>query len=205
MNFFIQGVVLGFSIAAPVGPIGVLCIRRTLAHGMLSGLISGLGAATADAVYGFIAVFGVSAVAVLLLDYQTYLRFVGGLFLLYIGYKTFKARPSTSTGQVTEKAKNEGLLKAYVSTLLLTITNPLTILSFAAIFTGLGVGAKGVPYISAYFLVGGVFIGSMLWWLSLSIMVTLLRHNFSQKRLKLVNEISGIIIVGFGIFSLTAV
>ncbi|MEA5092959.1 hypothetical protein SDC9_34077 [bioreactor metagenome] len=205
MNFFIQGVVLGFSIAAPVGPIGVLCIRRTLAHGMLSGLISGLGAATADAVYGFIAVFGVSAVAVLLLDYQTYLRFVGGLFLLYIGYKTFKARPSTSTGQVTEKAKNEGLLKAYVSTLLLTITNPLTILSFAAIFTGLGVGMKGVNYISASCLVGGVFIGSMLWWLSLSGIVSVLRHNFSQKRLKLVNEISGFIILGFGIFSLTSI
>ena len=205
MNFFIQGVVLGFSIAAPVGPIGVLCIRRTLAHGMLSGLISGLGAATADAVYGFIAVFGVSAVAVLLLDYQTYLRFVGGLFLLYIGYKTFKARPSTSTGQVTEKAKNEGLLKAYVSTLLLTITNPLTILSFAAIFTGLGLGMKGVNYISAFCLVGGVFIGSMLWWLSLSGIVSVLRHNFSQKRLKLVNEISGFIILGFGIFSLTSI
>ena len=194
MNFFIQGVVLGFSIAAPVGPIGVLCIRRTLAHGMLTGLISGLGAATADAVYGFIAVFGVSAVAVLLLDYQTYLRFVGGLFLLYIGYKTFKARPSTSTGQVTEKAKNEGLLKAYVSTLLLTITNPLTILSFAAIFTGLGVGMKGVNYISAFSLVVGVFIGSMLWWLSLSGILSVLRHNFSQRRLKLVNEISGFII-----------
>jgi threonine/homoserine/homoserine lactone efflux protein len=203
MDFFIQGVVLGFSIAAPVGPIGVLCIRRTLAHGMLTGLISGLGAATADAIYGLIAVFGVSVVSVILLDYQTYLHCVGGLFLLYIGYKTFKAMPVVA--EITGKANNAGFLKAYVSTLLLTITNPLTILSFAAIFTGLGVGAKGVPYISAYFLVGGVFIGSMLWWLSLSIIVNFLRHNFSQKRLKLVNEISGIIIVGFGIFSLTAV
>ena len=202
MNFFIQGVVLGFSIAAPVGPIGVLCIRRTLAHGMLTGLISGLGAATADAVYGFIAVFGVSAASVLLLNYQTHLRFVGGLFLLYIGYKTFKAMPSTD--QVAEKAKNEGFLKAYASTLFLTITNPLTILSFAAIFTGLGVGAKGVPYISAFSLVVGVFIGSMLWWLSLSGILSVLRHNFSQRRLKLVNEISGFIIVGFGIFSLAS-
>jgi len=203
MDFFIQGVVLGFSIAAPVGPIGVLCIRRTLARGMLNGLISGLGAATADAIYGVIAVFGVSAVSVFLLDYQTYFHCIGGLFLLYIGYKTFKAMPASA--EVPGKADNAGFIKAYVSTLLLTITNPLTILSFAAIFTGLGVGGKGVPYISAYFLVGGVFIGSMLWWLSLSGIVNLLRHNFSQKRLKLVNEISGLVIVGFGLFSLTAI
>jgi threonine/homoserine/homoserine lactone efflux protein len=202
MDFFIQGIVLGFSIAAPVGPIGVLCIRRTLAHGMLNGLISGLGAATADAAYGFIAVFGISVVSVILLDYQNYLRFVGGLFLLYIGYKTFKAMPSTE--QAAEKVKNEGLLKSYASTLFLTITNPLTILSFAAIFTGLGVGMEGVNYISAFCLVGGVFIGSMFWWLSLSGVVSVLRHNFSQKRLKLVNEISGFIIAGFGIFSLAS-
>ncbi|MDD4721402.1 MAG: LysE family transporter [Acidaminococcaceae bacterium] len=202
MDFFIQGVVLGFSIAAPVGPIGVLCIRRTLTHGMLSGLISGLGAATADAVYGFIAVFGVSAVSVLLLDYQTNLRFVGGLYLLYIGYKTFKATPRTN--HLEEKAKNEGLLKAYASTLFLTITNPLTILSFAAIFMGLGLSMKGVNYISAFSLVVGVFIGSMLWWLSLSGILSVLRHNFSQRRLKLVNKISGFIIVGFGIFSLAS-
>lgn len=202
MHLFIQGIVLGCSIAAPVGPIGVFCIRRTLAHGMLSGLISGLGAATADAVYGFIAVFGISAVSVFLLDYQQYLRFFGGLFLLYIGYKTFKAMPSTD--KALEKGKNPGLLKAYVSTMLLTITNPLTIFSFAAIFTGLGVGMKDVNYISAFCLVGGVFIGSMLWWLSLSGIVSVLRQNFGQRRLKLVNEISGFIIAGFGIFSLAS-
>jgi threonine/homoserine/homoserine lactone efflux protein len=202
MDFFIQGVVLGVSIAAPVGPIGVLCIRRTLAHGMLNGLISGLGAATADAIYGVIAVFGVSAVSVLLLDYQIYLRCIGGLFLLYIGCITFQAMPASAEG--AGKLSNKGLLRAYLSTMLLTITNPMTILSFAAIFTGLGIGTQGIKYISAFFLVGGVFIGSILWWLCLSGMVNLLRHNFSRKRLKLINKLSGLVIIGFGIFSLTA-
>jgi len=201
MIFLIQGIVLGFSIAAPVGPIGVLCIRRTLANGMANGFISGLGAATADAIYGFIAVLGISAVSAFLLDYQSYLRFIGGIFLLYLGYTTFKSMPS----EVAGNASDEGLLKAYASTLFLTITNPLTIMSFAAIFAGLGVGAKGENYISSFFLVIGVFIGSMLWWLILSGMVNVLRHDFDQKRLQLVNQLSGIIITGFGIFSLISI
>jgi len=201
MLFLIKGIFLGFSIAAPVGPIGVLCIRRTLANGMGIGFISGLGAATADAIYGFIAVLGISAVAIFLLDYQAYLRLVGGVFLLYLGYTTFKSMPA----EVAANISGEGLLGAYTSTLFLTITNPMTIMSFAAIFAGMGVGTMGVNYISSFFIVLGVFIGSMLWWLILSGMVNVLRSNFNQKRLRLVNQLSGIIITAFGIFSLISI
>jgi len=201
MLFLIKGIFLGFSIAAPVGPIGVLCIRRTLANGMGIGFISGLGAATADAIYGFIAVLGISAVAIFLLDYQAYLRLVGGVFLLYLGYTTFKSMPA----EVAANTSGEGLLGAYTSTLFLTITNPMTIMSFSAIFAGMGVGTMGVNYISSFFIVLGVFIGSMLWWLILSGMVNVLRSNFNQKRLKLVNQLSGIIITTFGIFSLISI
>lgn len=198
MLFLIKGIVLGLSIAAPVGPIGVLCIRRTLANGMVIGFISGLGAATADAIYGFIAALGISAVSAFFLDHQSYLRVIGGVFLLYLGYTTFKSLPA----KVAANASGEGLIGAYVSTLFLTITNPLTIMSFAAVFAGLGVGAIGENYISSIFLVIGVFLGSMLWWLILSGMVNVLRHNFNQNRLKLVNQLSGLIITAFGISSL---
>lgn len=197
MLFLIKGIVLGVSIAAPVGPIGILCIHRTLAKGMIIGFISGLGAATADAIYGSIAAFGISAVSVFFLDHQSYLRIIGGTFLLYLGYTTFKSRPA----KVAANASGEGPLGAYASTLFLTITNPLTIMSFAAVFAGLGIGAIGENYISSVLLVTGVFLGSMLWWLTLSGMVNVLRHNFNQQRLKLVNQLSGLIIIGFGIAS----
>jgi len=199
MLFLIKGIILGLSIAAPVGPIGVLCIRRTLANGIGNGFVSGLGAATADAIYGFMAVLGVSVVAVFLSEYQSCLRLVGGIFLLYLGYTTFQSMPAN----VAASANGEGLLGAYVSTLFLTITNPMTIMTFAAIFAGLG--AIGEDDRSSFFLVIGVFIGSMLWWLILSGMVNVLRHKFDQKRLKLVNQLSGIIIIGFGIVSLISI
>ena len=201
MFFLLKGILLGFSIAAPVGPIGVLCIRRTLANGMKNGFLSGLGAATADAIYGLLAVLGISVVSIFLLEYQSYLRMIGGIFLLYLGYTTFKARPA----EVSANASEEELLGAYGSTLLLTITNPMTIMSFAAIFAGLGVGAASESYLSSIFLVIGVFIGSMLWWLFLSGMVNMLRHKFDQKRLKLVNQLSGLVITIFGICSLMSI
>jgi threonine/homoserine/homoserine lactone efflux protein len=194
MLFLIKGLILGISIAAPVGPIGVLCIRRTLASGMIIGFISGLGAATADAIYGSIAALGISAVSTFLLDNQSYMRIIGGAFLIYLGYTTFKSIPS----QIAADARGEGIVGSYISTLFLTITNPLTIMSFAAVFAGLGGSAIG----NSFSLVLGVFLGSMIWWLILSGMVNALRHNFDQKRLKLVNQFSGIIITSFGVFSL---
>ena len=201
MLVFIQGVVIGFSIAAPVGPIGVLCIRRTLAKGMVAGVISGLGAATADAIYGIIAICGVSALSVVLLEYKTYLHFIGGTFLLYMGYKIFKALPASV--EAAEGDSEETILRDYVSTVFLTLTNPMTIFSFAAILAGLDIETQGAGYLAPALLVGGVFIGSMFWWLCLSIMVNLLRRNFSRSWLKLVNRISGLVIIGFSIFSLS--
>jgi len=198
MLFLLKGIIFGFSIAAPVGPIGILCIRRTLAKGAAAGIISGLGAATADALYGLIAALGISAAAVFLVDHQIYLRLIGGMFLLYLGYKTFKSRPA----EVTASARGGSLLGAYASTLLLTITNPLTIMSFAAVFAALGAGATGENSMSSFMLVVGVFIGSMLWWLILSGIISLLRHKFNPRRLKWINQLSGLIIAGFGIVSL---
>ncbi len=197
-GFFFRGVIIGFSIAAPVGPIGVLCIRRTLAEGRLSGFISGIGAATADAVYGCIAGFGLTFVSSILISQQAWLRLIGGAFLLYLGLKTFLARPA----EQAPPAKGKGLAAAYASTFFLTITNPMTILSFAAIFAGLGVGSTGGNYVAGALLVSGVFVGSALWWLSLSGGVGLLRKKFNPRSLRWVNRMSGAVITVFGLLAL---
>ncbi|MDF2564209.1 MAG: Lysine exporter protein [Massilibacillus sp.] len=196
--FFMKGIILGFSIAAPVGPIGVLCIRRTLANGIFNGVLSGLGTATADAMYGSIAAFGVTIISNFLFDHQFYLRFLGGLFLLYLGYTTYRSIPAETAAQTSSK----GIFGAYTSAFFLTLTNPMTIMSFAAVFAGLGIGTTGESYTLAGLLVFGVFLGSMLWWLLLSGMVNALRASFDTKRLKYVNQFSGFIIASFGIVSL---
>jgi threonine/homoserine/homoserine lactone efflux protein len=199
-EFYLRGAVIGLAIAAPVGPTGVLCIRRTLSDGRLSGLASGLGAATADALYGAVAGFGLTFVSTFVVSQQVWLRIVGGLFLLYLGMRTFLSKPST-----TADGAGKGLLGAYASTLALTLTNPLTILSFAVDFAGLGLGNGSSDYLSAGLLVLGVFCGSALWWLLLSGGVSLLRSRFSYKGLWWVNRISGILILLFGIVALVGV
>ncbi len=197
-SFLLRGLIMGFSIAAPVGPIGVLCIHRTLAEGRSSGLISGLGAATADAIYGCIAGFGLTFISSILISQQGWLRIVGGAFLCYLGLKTFLSEPAKGAAS----AAGNGLGSAYASTFFLTLTNPMTILSFAAIFAGLGVASSGGNYISAGVLVVGVFIGSALWWLILSGGVGVFRGKFNYQGLQWVNRISGAIIAGFGLFAL---
>ncbi len=201
ISFYLKGLLIGFSIAAPVGPIGVLCIRRTLSDGRLIGLVSGLGAATADATYGCLAAFGLTFVTGFLVSQQMWLRLIGGLFLLYLGIKTFMAAPASQSATSTP---GRGLFGSYLSTFLLTITNPLTILSFAGIFIGLGLGVGNGDYLAATALVLGVFTGSALWWLLLSGGISLLRSRFTYKGLWWVNRISGILIVGFGIAALIA-
>jgi len=200
LAFFVKGVVLGFSIAAPVGPIGVLCMRRTLGSGMLNGFLSGMGAATADGLYGCLAAFGVTAITNLLLEQQSLVRLTGGFFLLYLGISTFRAIPEGDGGRESCK----GLLRAYVSVFFLTVTNPMTILSFGAIFAGLGIGAaRGNPALAGL-MVLGVVTGSALWWLTLSGTVSFFRERFDQGRLRWVNRFSGLIIGGFGVANLVS-
>jgi threonine/homoserine/homoserine lactone efflux protein len=197
-SLFLRGLVIGFSIAAPVGPIGVLCIRRTLADGQMYGLISGLGAATADALYGCVAAFGLTIISSFLIGQKIWFSLIGGLFLLYLGIKTLLSKPA----EQAVKAGGNGLLGAYTSTFLLTLTNPMTILAFAAIFAALGLGNTSGSYASALILVLGVFCGSALWWLLLSGGVGLFRDKFNAKGLLWVNRISGVIITAFGIVAL---
>jgi threonine/homoserine/homoserine lactone efflux protein len=199
VGLLIKGIIIGFAIAAPVGPIGVLCIRRTLADGRLPGFVSGLGAATADAGYGAVAAFGLTLITDFLMEGASWLRLIGGAFLLFLGIRTFFARPAERAAPV----RNGGLVGAYASTFFLTLTNPTTILSFAAIFAGLGAGSPNGNPSSAMLLVLGVFLGSALWWLVLSGTAGLFRAKLSAGGLRWVNRVSGTIITAFGVLALS--
>ena len=202
LTFLLRGLVIGFSIAAPVGPIGVLCIRRTLAEGRASGLVSGLGAASADAMYGMVAAFGLTFISSFLIDQKIALRLIGGAFLLYLGVKTLLAKPAEQTQTMATEDRN--LIAAYASTFFLTVTNPLTNISFAAIFAGLGIVSANGNYLTAATLVVGVFLGSALWWLVLSGGVAVLRSRVNAFALQWVNRISGVVIAAFGLVALVS-
>jgi threonine/homoserine/homoserine lactone efflux protein len=197
-----RGFLLGFAVAAPVGPIGVLVIRRTLAVGPRTGFVSGLGAATADAAYGCVAVLGLTAVTHLLVAHAGLLRVGGGAFLCWFGLRTLLARP-VSGGEAGGPARP--LWTAYGSTLLLTVTNPMTILSFAAAFAGLGL-ADGVTGPGAgLWLVAALFLGSMLWWALLSGTAGLLRGTLGTAVLRRVNWVAGLLLVGFRLAAVAGV
>jgi threonine/homoserine/homoserine lactone efflux protein len=199
-SFFIRGLLIGLSIAATVGPMSLLCIQRTLNRGQLYGLISGLGIATADGVYGSIAAFGLTLITNFLVSEQIWIRLIGGLFLIYLGIKTILSKPAERAAVL--KTKSNGYFGAYTSTFLLTLTNPLTILSFTAIFAGIGVGSAGKSILSATAVVIGVFTGSTLWWIILTSGVSLLRKKIIPQWLLWINRISGSIITLFGMLAL---
>lgn len=196
-SFFFKGAIIGLSIAAPVGPIGVLCIRRSLANGRLVGFVTGLGAATADALYGCVAGFGLTVISSFLMDQRFWLGLIGGIFLCYLGVRTFVSKPAEKPAD----ARAENLPSAYLSTLALTLTNPTTILSFIAVFAGFGLGASP-NYFAACIMVLGVFIGSALWWLFLSTGVAIFHSRVTPAWMRNINRLSGAIIFAFGTYAL---
>ena len=196
-ELFARGVILGFTIAAAVGPISLLVIRRTLAEGEIVGLASGLGVATADATYGAIAAFGLGAITNVLVGGQRVLGLVGGAFLLWLAWRTARAEP---TEPASTLARRGGLAGAYLSILGLTLTNPMTILSFAALFAGLGIAPGDVA--GAASITAGVFIGSSAWWLLLTLTVGAVRSRVTRAWLGRINVASGLVI---GAFALVAI
>ncbi len=196
-DFLFKGFIIGFSVAAPVGPIGVLTIKRTLTEGRLAGFVTGMGAALADTVYGVVAGFGLTAISSFLLTQTFWLQLIGGLFLLFLGVKTVVSKPA-------EKAANsnsKGLFNNFISTFFLTVTNPSTILSFIAIFAGFGLGATTTNNSSATTIVLGVFLGSAVWWLILSSVVGAFQAKITPQHLIWINRLSGLILLSFGVFA----
>jgi threonine/homoserine/homoserine lactone efflux protein len=198
-DLFLKGLAIGFAIAAPVGPIGVLCVRRSVEGGPRLGLATGAGAAVADAAYGAVAAFGLTAVSSFLVGGRFWLQLLGGLFLLHLGLASFRAK----SGPTAESPAVIGLLPAFASTVLLTLANPATILSFVAIFAGFGLG--GAPgYFPAAAMVAGVFTGSLAWWLILSQGVGFFHARLSSGWTRGINRVSGCVLVLFGIAALVA-
>lgn len=195
LRFFIEGLVIGFVVAVPVGPLGLLCINRALSTGPAYGLSSGLGVATADAIAAGIAVLGLTLVSGFLFDQQIWLRLIGGIFLCYLGCNIYMTTP------VEQPAVNDvnGLLGAYATTFLLTFSNPLTIFSFIAIYAGWGVESLSGNYFLAGVLTVGVFAGSSLWWVALTVGLTAFRDRFSARTLRWIHRVSGTVIAGFGV------
>jgi threonine/homoserine/homoserine lactone efflux protein len=194
--FFLKGIAVGLVIAVPVGPVGVVCIRRTIFEGRLFGLLSGLGAATADTIFGIIAGFGLTVVSDLLLGYQEWMRAAGGLFLVYIGISALRKRVVRPEKLETSA---ENLLSAYLSTFVLTITNPLTILAFLGIFAGVGFTGEEATLGRAAMLVAGVLVGSLIWWIGICLGAGLFRDSFGEWHLVWLNRISGGILTLSGI------
>lgn len=199
---FLKGLGVGLAVAAPVGPVGVLCVRRTLDHGPWVGLVSGLGAAGADACYGAVAGFGLTTVAGFLIDFQDPLRLVGGAFLMFLGGRLLargpiQGDPTAGTGQTS-------LAGAFGSCFLLTLTNPATVISFVAIFAGLGLIGEAADYVAATSLVTGVFVGSAMWWLALSGFVSLVRGRVTPSIMLWINRASGTLITVFGVGALAS-
>ena len=194
-GFFLQGLLIGFSISVPVGPVGVMVIRRTLAEGFASGLSAGLGCATGMALYGSVIGFGLTAVSDLLVRQQRPLGIVGGLFLIYLGYTIIRAAPPDPAAA----SQRRSLRGAYGSTFALTIVSPAVILYFIAIFAGSGLVERRRDYPTAFILVLGVFLGALGWWLLLSGLVTLLRARLNTSALRWANWGSGLAIAAFGV------
>lgn len=191
----LKGIAIGFTLAAPVGPIGVLCIRRTLAEGRRSALSTMLGAATADMVYGLVAAFGVTLVSEFVAQHTAWFRLIGGVIMLFMGVRTYRAHIPPTPPRLTfnEHAGN------FVTTFLLTLTNPLTLFAFAAVFAGVGTVTELSSTDTAAMLVGGVFLGSLLWFGSLSTLTYIFRTFLRTKGLDLINRITGTLIVLFGV------
>ena len=194
---FLKGVAFGFVLAATVGPMWILCFRRTIASGALIGFVSGMGIAVADSLYGAIAAFGLTAISGLLLSYSFWVGLVGAAFLVYLGIKALIGAPPAASPE--EKAT--GLVKAFLSTLGLTLTNPPTILAFVAIFAGLGL-ASTADYGAASLIVLGVFLGSAAWWLILSTAAARLRERIGPRLARAINVVSGVSILGFAAWQL---
>jgi threonine/homoserine/homoserine lactone efflux protein len=196
--FFVKGIAIGIAIAVPVGPVGILCMRRTIFDGKLAGLVSGLGAATADACFGAIAGFGLTVISDWLLGYQEWLRLAGAGFLFYIGGSALVAEPPAATPPPRTR---ESLLRDYASTFALTLSNPVTLLAFFAIFAGIGLAGEQATLGRAAMLVAGVWIGSFMWWLALSLGAGSFLGAFDRRHLKWINRGSGgiLLLAGAGL------
>jgi threonine/homoserine/homoserine lactone efflux protein len=193
---FIKGFLIGLVVAAPLGPIGIICLQRTLSKGYLSGLFSGLGISTADAIYGALATFGITAISSFLISQELWLKIIGGIVVCGLGIRIYRQAGSQ---KMSESANHRSCFGAYFSALILTLVNPALIFSFVAIFASLGIVYTPANHFPTLLLVAGVFSGSAIWWVFLSGVASRLQKRFADSFIQKINQVSGFLIAGFGI------
>jgi threonine/homoserine/homoserine lactone efflux protein len=194
-ELFIHGIIIGIALAAPVGPIAFVCVQRSLAHGRLHGISSGLGIATADAIYAAVTAFGLALISDFLLTRQWFFRLFGGIALIAVGLRIVFAAPHDATTD----PENESYLADYTTMLAFTLANPLTILFFAIIIPGFGVVISGSTWVTSTIFVIGVFLGEVAWWVFLCGTLGSMRSYLTRERLHLINRLSGLVITAFGV------
>lgn len=195
----IKGIIIGLSASVPLGPIGLICIQKTLNNKRTNGIVAGTGAALADTFFAVVAAFGISAVHNFIETQQLFLRISGGIILIFLGFKFLLTNPAI---QIRKKRnKNNNLWADFASVFLLTLSNPLTVVIFGAIFAGFGIIPKESRWLDVIMLISGVFIGAMIWWISLVNIINLFRKKFRLRRLWWMNKIMGVIIIVFGLFA----
>jgi threonine/homoserine/homoserine lactone efflux protein len=201
LSLFLRGILVGVAIAVPVGPIGVLCVRRTILRGPISGLISGLGAAVADTLFGCVAALGLTAISDTLIQHQAWLKLGGGAFLCAIGLRSFTNDPKPPPRGPADRS----LVGDFASTFALTLTNPVTILALAAIFAALGVISEDLDAAATAWLVGGVFAGSAAWWLLLAAIALPIRGRLDPNHLEWIARVAGVLLLASGLYVLASI
>jgi threonine/homoserine/homoserine lactone efflux protein len=194
VSLFIQGIIIGLTLAVPVGPIALMCIHRTVIEGRLHGIFSGLGVATADSCYAAISVLGLTVISGVIVSHQYPFRFLAAFVLIIIGIRVFMAAPRC----ICAETEHETYLKDYLSMVAIAIANPLTLVFFLVLLPGIGVFVQGNSFFSALEFVAGVFLGSAVWWIILCGFIGSVRSRISQERFGLINRVSGLLIACFG-------
>jgi len=194
-SLFVQGIIIGLTLAVPVGPLALICIQRTVTEGRLHGIFSGIGVATADSFYAAVTFLGLTFISGLIIAQQYLFRFLAGVVLILLGIRVFLSIPSV----ISAKTEHETYLKDYLSMVALAIANPLTLVFFLVILPGYGVVIHGTSFLSAAEFVAGVFFGSMVWWIVLCGSIGSVRSRLSQENLGRINRISGLFISCFGV------
>ena len=203
VEFLLKGLIVGFLASIPIGPVGVLCIQRTINKGRFSGLFSGMGAATVDAFFALVAALGLTYIINFIEEQHFYIQLIGGVILIILGSRIFNTNPIKQIRK--HRRKKNKLIEDFFSVLFLTLSNPLAIFLFIAAFAGIGMVTSKDSSLKSSLIVLGVFIGAMLWWFTLTFLVDLFRKHFRLKQLWWINKIAGIIIIVFGVAAMLAV
>lgn len=203
LEFLIKGLIVGFLASIPMGPVGILCIQRTINKGRFPGIISGMGSATVDAFFALVAAFGLTFIINFIEEQQFYIQLIGGAVMILLGVKIFNTNPVKQIRR-HRKRKNK-LIEDYVSVLFLTLSNPLAIFLFVAAFASIGMVSSKDSSLKSWLIILGVFLGAMLWWATLTFFVDLFRKKFRLKQLWWINKIAGVLVVTFGIAAMLSV